>query len=414
MLAFVLCAVLATQQQSIVPQYFPRLFPQPTGNNGFEEYVLADDLRRELGIESYFSDDDLEQGKTWFELARAQAAGSSRVLALVKQGNAKPVHNPFLDHARLAVEDPAMVGAAGALKIYGTYLFAVGQAQRGVDVSETLSDMGVKLAHAGGFMSYLNGVRFSRYGDLLLYDNLKMAPLSDLQRIAGRGTWDMRVGLVKEVDRDLEYLAKNCDAMRADPEGLARGHFNTFYACSFWDWANLSDGDWQTVRADLLASVARARLVLQRYVDLPFGDVLGDLDSNFPTDEEIDDEAKMDLWELLEFPHRLLVSAVLKNTQQQLLRLHVNIEVHRRLHGRLPISLGELEDKEAAADPLSGTDFIYHVAERRYRLFSSGGATTGAITMRTRLKPMSRELTEPDPPSPSSSSTTSATPPGTP
>jgi hypothetical protein len=73
--------------------------------------------------------------------------------------------------------------------------------------------------------------------------------------------------------------------------------------------------------------------------------------------------------------------AVKTRIQLMLLRLHAEIQKFRWAHGRLPDQLVEVSSPEERMDPLIGEPFRFERQDSGYRLYSPGNSETGVISL---------------------------------
>lgn len=398
-----------------------RVVPNPTGENGYEEYLLAVDVLQTPAYVAFAE---------WRGYRETAKEGSPRPPVDI-DGNPRPAPKPpaglSLQSSELEVRRHAARFFAEPLR-----LIKIGNRKRVFEPRTTI-DSGtlfpelaqfrnlVRLATDAAYVAFADGS--SRLGTEILVEALSMG-----HRIQMGTLIQALVGLSCEgtvlaaFERHLGSLSlpdcRTIDAavgeLLAGPVTLVgaihgeRKHIeNSMQKLLDGDPTKLGEDEegskW--IRRMTPAQRAEAKRALSQRLEAMFDPALARLAGpeegwyrDFPDVEEaegseLEGAAPMrNLQELLAFvdsvapPIRGVVNSTGRSrTQMRLLRLNARILAHKWREGALPATLDKVASREEIADPLSAGEFRYVLTESGgYRVFSPGTPELGEVDLRYR------------------------------
>lgn len=386
--AAVSVAIRGAQHGSILPNappaVFPQLFPNPTGHNGYEEFVKAVDLLNASPVCQEF--EDVYKPAPTLEIKRELLADPTarRVLAMTRSGLTKRIQTP-----RLAPELQTLTPELGAFRAVARLIcaemdvsFADGQTARAVDCLNDSLRFG-RAVQVGTLMSgvvglYIENIALRAFSNHL--DQLTIADCDKLIRVANAHLKlsDPQIALVaSERDMYLRSLrmyrtdagalldkldpgpnasvsdhrdyAGVCQLVRANPEsGAAIFDQAAQLAGSFFDQtlSQLRRPVWERAYPGLIER------------DSPAAKLIGSICP--PTYSRMGDRFASE------------------HVMVQILATHAAVLRYHRRHGRLPVNLEVLNPGSLAIDPFIGGSLVYQrLADEAYEVSSAGAYDPG-------------------------------------
>ena len=410
------------------PDLVRTVFARATGQNGYEEYVVAASRVNDpafLVIADYNPDRppipaeiedsskrDLVQSLSGMDLLATRkelVRRYGRVLDLVKTGNTKPVFDPrgtitaatlypelapFKRLARLAAAK-AYVDCAEGNTATGSQVL-----MEGLRFSYNLS--------GATSISWLVGIASSTILIVAAQDILPTLSVTDAKRLyetadamlgapvplanAMRGEAQIMdssvAAFLKNPDRYPQLLGAD-DEGEVDPKEIAEAV------------RNLTPAQKTALERQVHARMATYGQALTSVFSLPEYRWI----ENGPDLDALSDDPNQTLRGLLRLtiidPKPLLVSTARWRTQVRLLGLHARILEFRWRKGRLPFTLSDLGNPRVSYDPLANQPFEFQrMGPVSYRLYSRGGLGLGEVELKYQ-KPPDGGGAQPDEPAPS-------------
>lgn len=365
-LAFAIVAGVDQDQES--KPLFPRLFPNPTGQNALEYYVQASDLADVRGAELWNPPYDGDRFGNIFPEAEEMARRTVDLLGLVRAGNKHPYIIPregIGAGARTAVTKVARL-----LRQYAYVQFARGRPDAGTDVLLLLIEMSQGMYGAGAVRDDMHAWLLNLFA-MGVFDGLYTSiSLNGAEGILRRVPLPGMPIFGESWRKETARISATID----DPSlwiytGFAGGIYEQMSASDRVEakaqWSRLA----QAVAADLAGFTienesewATMALRMKEYaaqVTAPLSPLVG-----------------------LEALETVVLNDIQNRTTLRLLRVHALIATFRWRRGVLPLSLDELP-AEAHFDPGTGKPYVYQrLTESAYDLYSVGSSWHGAIRLR--------------------------------
>lgn len=388
MTAWVAFAVLAGWQGPAAGQsLFQKLGIQPTGRNGYEEYLMACDSLTSSGAAAEIGrlNEPNSQG-SYLSRCRSIAAKSAPALQWVRAGNFKPVFDPRTK-VGMATEFPELFqlrNLARAAVCDADVRFAEGDTAGGVDsllAALECSD---------------NFCRFTLIGGLvgIASDQIVLVRFASLwQQVSQRDCRTIRI----RVDRLLAKPSSVRDILAsefrisADVFRTELPRAESLESILGVEGEEMTDSErhlleqWKSLPpAERVRIGARLAEAMDAY-SARFLQVVSGPESRWKAPERPPLSALEDmLFDTFAPAYNLAITRfAARRTQFRLLRLHAAIDEFRFEHGQLPESLEKLgAPREYLDDPLSGKPFAYEPqARNQYRLYSFGSEATGQVEL---------------------------------
>ena len=364
MIISVLAAIAIAPQGSL----FARAFPNPTGDNAWEEYYRAFDVVAQLAVEpSLIAQNTLAFDKEIYE--RFGAACN-----LVRSGNTK------------RMSQAPKAGLEFMLDTMYERIARVFVAEARIRVAES------KPSQTANSIATL--LKFSQ--------RLPIANLSDTLRsttVEGRAWYALDFALHKLSFGGARELTDVITGILESPPPFLRAAlessrlYRELAVNALRNKSSLDDMD-SSVPKELLAA---GPADVDRYVS----EVLQLIDQSDretremfareerfwkPIEPKTDDPVL--LFALRGHGMRFTMFAVLSRTRLRLAKLHCQIIEFKRTHNRWPEKLEELGGREVWYDPASGSPFYYaRLTEQSYTLYSLGTSESGRIDLINRWQP---------------------------
>ncbi len=415
---------LVLQENWLSKPLFPEMFPNPTGANGLEEYVLGTDFLRQRHFNAYnewiASDDSgKETGakpKSRFT-DETEANPDPRFVSLLNSINS-------LDYLKVRQEEERVFGQAlnfmrigndkafylppiqadtrfptvtdvlgiGKLSIDSSYAsLAQGESENSVNILGQLLLMSNRLAHRNYFSTLVSIVNLNRVCSLV-NDRLNSYSTDDARLLEQFATMILNEppACIEACQREMDHAKQSVGGMilEARKQGSTQSHDKVLDAVS-QQLNTLNDTDVSAVIEHVQQAIGeRCLLVLKAFSEpeSSWSKSVTDENSkpNTPPKSIIDVEHIFaNGWTPSFATNSKPILAILASrTQLRLLRLHARIISFQWEWGRLPTDLNELKlPVNFDFDPLSNQNFVYELSGDHYRLFSRGNRMTGEIEL---------------------------------
>ncbi|MBI5708193.1 MAG: hypothetical protein HZC36_14520 [Armatimonadetes bacterium] len=425
----------ASNQQQPAESLFQKVFPKPTGRNGYEEFLRAADLAQTnlfrmfaeyyARLEQEASGADLQgdDGKvlprppippnvrpddTLLEVGRKWSAAFSAIPELIHVGCQKSPHDPRTDFNALTVF-PELWQFRSIARFLRVVMYVhtsdgapakattvlsdglrFGDSISGPTVIHTLvgfAVQGIMLAQASETLSVLSErdcrTLVSVVEELLARPNAAARSVAGERRfLTNTLTETFKPGQAKPLqgllgDEEIPLFAQNLSSSQMlELKVKLTGRIERTYSAVA---AALSKPESEWFKGEDLE---------QALSDPP--DVLADV-------KTLDDFADYLEGMLTPMFSQLQVTAARYRTQLRLLGLHSKIFAFRWHWKRLPVRLAEAVPQDQLVDPFSGQEFQYSTSASGFRLFSRGFKNTGEIELKY-TRPASAGRDPADPP----------------
>ncbi|MCH8274120.1 MAG: hypothetical protein IH851_04960 [Armatimonadetes bacterium] len=373
---------------------------EPTGNNGYEEYLMAADTLRALGDAPEFL---AIKGRVygWEEpaMSRLESAMHFRpALDLVRAGNRKPVFIPRMDAGFERVERFLWsipfgelpfaelfafreVGRAFEAEVY--WKFSEGRTAEGTRSIVDCLTFGHNI-QSGSLVHYHIGCAIESAMFKQVEQRLQQFSKADANR------------LEQFADKVLRLPPQHQFAVKREIAHAV--HFNDYMFNAFESmlttWNELPEAEREDLEEQYpllklfpemtLAGrerVKRRVLTFWLQLDLDLAGIFRRPESEWELPGPPKEDAPLNaaLSDTVSTWNLSIRRAVEIRTRFRLMRLHALIIQFRWEYDRLPNSLDELKAVKAVKDPLTGGEFVYERDEGSYELYSRGNEDTGRI-----------------------------------
>lgn len=437
------------QRKSLLQQ----IVPNPTGRNGYEDYLMACDLLAgttarllteatpegfdktirefEAPLPKNLTEDQaaefemgrptLEQyreakkyqGYSVLQLRKEAMAQAGRALDLVNRGNQKPVFDPRTktDSATLFPEYTMMRGL-GRLAVAGAYVaFAEGRSKQATQYLCDAIILGQNLTD-GVLIARLVGIAIQATTFAAFEKFLPSMSMIDAQVVEALGPKLITSppAAVQALNREFAFINQSLDSMfdSADSivDNVASGNDEkTIAEQSAHEYFSKMSPTEKKQLIDLCKrNLARHReqvLAGFRRPEANWDESVEDTNSEFPESRRIgsvNDLAKYLSNSVTPVFSQLGTAEIRNRTQIRLLALAGSVIRFRWENDRWPTKLSEAVGEKGVFDPASNDEFQYEVQGTGFRVYSKGSKTTGEIALRYRRQPSGGE-NQPPPPS---------------
>jgi len=347
--------------------FFAAAFPNPTGANGWEEYVMAVDIveaRAADRLVNYYYYNDWKESMEADRLALEQLG---RACDLVRAGNRKR-----LDNRPAVVESIEFRGGLSnvvrLLRLEARVRFGEGKSDAGcesiiaaIDFADRVSDGGwidVMSAHAKHQIA-LGSVR----------DGLPTLSLASAKKL--RSLFEAKAGavspFVEAVKAEIREKVADMATYLADIS---------------------EESEYWSPPAELVALSPAGRADYVKRISEEFQKLEQQIDPIFAREERFWKFDSVHTDPIIDYA---LSSTILESTPQiaaryqtqfRLAALHCRVMEFKRTHNRWPNALTELGGREVWYDPASGGPFFYaKLTDQSYTCYSLGTAETGRIDL---------------------------------
>lgn len=386
-------AGVANQDRPKTP--YETLFPNPTGKNGFEDYVLAGMAARQAlaGI------DDV-QWPSQFERNREIASRGARAFSLMREGNKKPVSDP---RTKLGMETlfPELADFKNLCKLAQSDMYVRFANGDTAGATTTFIETATFVERSIPLPSVIACLVFIAQDAILLMNFEQFAhrlTLSDINRVEAyaRGRIQRSLPFDKAMDTELILME---EYLRAPPDDLS------IYSDDDDDEVFIAFG--KLSPEERRALMEKALAINRKNVERLVATYRGPESTWKLFEPEKTGNAMLDTLvsslTIGDMAGQLFSAVAKQRTQWRLLLLHCLIEKYRILHAKLPQSLADLQRNDDIADPLTDDLFVYKpVSVRDFELYSKGTELTGPIAIRYRRQ-QTAEGVAADPPPPARS-----------
>jgi hypothetical protein len=357
------------QTPALRPPAFPALFPNPTNNNGYEEWVQAGDLiRNNPKVEALSS--DAEAPETTLAMKRRLLADPNivRALQLVRAGLQKPVFAP-----RTPVEGVrpysimlSLLRLGYLLRLEQYVAFADGRVDKAIETLRVGLDFGHRIqldsSGVGVIGTEIEGILLEQFSQHL--DQLSTYYCDEVRRLVEDflGLESPAAHLiVLSRDSKLNML----EATRSDPQGFLAG---------------LDEPGFAPVKAYLTTHPEAVNAVLdeaENRINAIYNQAL--LNMRLPVAQRkpfVDDNPTAPgavlFRGMTSDPQKFLNRYTKEQTQLRMLAVHALIHHYRWDHNMLPNGLAELGIAGLVKDSMNGNDIVYARDGDRYTLHAQG------------------------------------------
>jgi hypothetical protein len=344
--------------------YYAKLFPTPSGSNGYEEFVLAADIIESADSEIVWSVESLD-----LKASRELVARYGSALTLIERGITKPLTAPW------DVADPELPHIGVIIQL--------------ISASELLENkIKVQLADgkpASASSSYMTALRFSdRSSPADLMESLSgtLEREFHLKRFA-QAVHQLPLADVIEIRNNLQRLAqitpKLVSAWRLQLPVTIR-EIEKYLSRE----RNPEESEFPThivemnveQRAAFRDTVAAAIVEYQSQLDAMFGrEERSWHDIKYSNPDPLVEYVVSNL-----YPFPSAEMALIDRTRLRLAAHYCSVIEFKRVRNRLPESLVEIGPTEKFFDPASGEQFVYRKnTEQSFFIYSKGNEWTGPI-----------------------------------
>jgi hypothetical protein len=423
-----LVALLFIQGGQANDSLLAKIVPQPTGKNGYEDYLHAGDLAggylwpmyeqmmgyRLTKIDSKIDPDDeqtlppvapgtsLESTDLAIRIAANDHVGGA--FDVVELGNTKQVYDP-----RQALSSETLFPEMARFKM----LAKIGTNKAYVEFAEGKTSVATK--------DLLEGLKFSKniFGSVLISGLVSIAmqaiflaefnrhlgqlSLSDAQLIDKTCKYliDTPYPVREMFQREFQMTSNSIDQIIDKPEEILSEDENRAFGSAL---SSLGPSDKALLKGFLIQTLS------ERYGET--ANMLGGPEANWPVGGagvdpivSTQDKSVSNLTILLanelhgKNSLRQYTTAMAKaRIQIRLLQLHAKVIEYRWQNGSLPRTIEDFADAKTATDPFAGTPFHYEVKDGNYRLYSTGIPGIGQIELKYRLQGALAAATDADHP----------------
>ena len=357
------------------PPIFPQLFPQPTHDNGYEEWVLAADLiRNNTAI-----DEATQPGATLtFKRHVLADRGVVEALALLHEGLKKPIRSPHenIDETTLLPELALFRKLARLLRTVQYVNFADGRVDAAID---TLRD-GLTFAYYIQTDTLISGLVGLAIDTILLdefarhFDQLSVFQCERVLRMA-QDFLKAESPAIHLFAMEKASEVKMLEARRGDANALLT--FLNDFGISEDPETSMQvqqiHNHLSTHPADLNAMLNEAQARINAQFDQAILNLRLPLAQRKPFVMDKSNAPAALLANLLTTdPQSIIDRYTGDQAKLRLLALHALIRSYRWEHDTLPPSLNDLHADELVTDPFTGDKIVYQPEGDRYTLYSAG------------------------------------------
>ncbi len=366
---------------------FQRLFQNPTNNNGYEEFVLAADL-----IKNIDEIDLLMQPGASLDFKRHVLAipACEKALNLVRNGLAKQVRSPHtsIDQNTVFPELSLFRKIARLLATEQYVDFADGRGDAAVESLRTGLTFGYRIQY-DTFIAGLVGIAVSSITTREFashFDQLSIYQCDDVVAFA-RQLLAADTPAVALIEKEKSTSILMLDKCRNQPQALLDLFAGSISSFSPNDTASFDSlkSRLSTQPASLNLIIADAQSKVSALYDLAAASVKLPLSQRAPLTMDGSNTPVAAVVRLVTAdPQKILDKYTIDQVRVRLLAVHALIRRFQWDHGTLPGSLTELHAEDIIIDPFTGNTITYKRDGDRYTLSSAGpltqDGTTGAVT----------------------------------
>jgi len=360
-----LAAIAITQQGSL----FARTFPNPTGSNGWEEYLMAADMMTPEASRVILG----AGAPNRLTVARTALKSYGRVCDLIRAGNKKPLKFPWeVDHyyAGHVPAYAALKEAARVLAFEADVAFADGKPGAAARPIKDALEFSRRI-QGKAITENLISIALQAMAMRTLDTGLPQLGLEDARML--RAAFENAAGersvlidlYVAEFGRWEELIA----GVLADPDSIL---FDEEVTPEFL--RNLTPDQVQ----EYAGVIQRRVRSMQQQAREMF-----EKEERFWKTPDITDDDPVVAWMLSRITLKNITGALVRNmTQLRLASVHCRIIEFKRTNNRLPATLSELAAPAHIYDGTTGGPYFYaKLSEQSYLLYSLGTSETGRIDL---------------------------------
>lgn len=435
---FLAVAFSQGQSQSLLRE----IIPEPTGRNGYEEYLIACDLMRSARVNEllelrpeqladiilrYESGQRVDprnaiedksgvpretyefakkyRNYTVLQLRREAVSKSGRALELLNIGNRKPIIDPRRNKSwDTRFPEYGQMRALARLCVTGAYVaFADGRPATGTQYLMDALALGDRIGR-GIFLARLVGIAIQGIAIQGLETYLPLMSAKDAQKV---GEFVPSLVPVRPLAEDclrfeFDFLMRSVPTilnMLESADGLDPYTESKSEISARELLQKLSQSDKAKLGEKLVATILRQRdmhLAIFRRPESEWDTALqfsGEV-SQEPVITNVTDLEEFLSAMMLPAFSQLGRSEIVNRTQLRLVRLAALVQSFKWENDRLPKSLAEAVEASDIVDPVSRGQFQYEVSEQTFRVYSKGSTTTGEIGLRY-IRPSPNEVPPP-------------------
>ena len=377
--AILLVAAIGANQQ---PDLFRTIIGAPTGENGYEEYVMAADMAITAQVRKYFIQVNLETADgTKLDRRRDLARRLGRIETLIQQGNKKPVFYPSpMNFSTSLPEISPLLNLGSALVEKAEVHFADGQVNQGFDTLTTVVEYGHKLSGAGSLIHNLVGRAIALPATRSFAKNIALLSLPaarDLQqRIAALS--ELPSPLVAAMRSEMQTIVASLPQFLEDPTNFVE---DPEVERRMAELRDLPPQRKKAIADELVFAITRhgeARLQMFERPEREWPAISRQIEEMAGPEDPL---AKVAYASFVPEYGRVDIIEIARRTQFRLMIVYCEVKQYRWEHGFLPSSLAKLEDQRIAYDPLTNGPFEYERTETAFRIYSRGTDDTGPIDL---------------------------------
>ena len=378
MLATLIFSAIAQQQ----PDLYRTIIINPTGENGYEEYIAAADLAIAGKVREYFHQVNAENASgTKLDRRRNLARQLGRIEQVVEQGNKKPVFYPGPLRFWTPLPELSHMHTLGrALVERAEVHFADGQVNLGFETLTTVIEFGRKFSGSGTIIHNLVGGMIVETATRSYANNVALLSLPaarDMQqRIVALN--EAPSPLPAAMRSEMEAIVAMLPVFLDDPtrSGLTDEELERMAAIK-----DLSPQRKQALADDLVFAVTRhyeARLQMFERPEREWPAISRQIDELAVPEDPL---ANMVFVQFAVGFGRIDLIEIGRRTKFRLMVVYGEVTEYRWQHGFYPSSLSQLEDQSVTIDPLTGEPFEYSLSGLSFLLYSRGTEDTGRIDL---------------------------------
>ncbi len=373
MFATVLAAIVlrADQQNSL----YRSIVKQPTGDNGYEEYLQAADAAVGSNVRALLEAVEAPNAPgSRLDRLRAIHRQCGRITPLVSQGNKKKVFYPnTMDWDTLLPELQIFRAIGSALVFKAEVDFADGRVNDGVGTLVDVMLFGDKVSLSGPVIHNLVGRAISRPALLSLSKNLTLVSLpaaSEIDRVAS-AMLESESPWTRALTTEMTVLAEVLPKVIANPDELTKLGISEDEDI-VGEIRRLTPARRKAVTDELVFAIRRhyeARLAMMQQPEREWPRRAESIkDVAVPADPV----ARLAFTTLVPDFGRVEMFEIVRRTQFRLLRLVAAIVTYKWTSGYFPGSLAVLPDQTVTLDPLTDKPFIYQRTQESFVVISEG------------------------------------------
>ena len=414
----ILLAIAAPQQAS--QSLYSKIIRETTGQNGYEEYVMAADRAIAAGLREAVGAIEIDDGEsTRLSRIKIVVDKSNDIARLISTGNRKRAYYPnAMNFETLLPELGWFRVVSRALVARVEWQFSQGRPNDAIETTVDILRFANGVAGAGPIIHYLVGTGHKTIALAVLFKHrarIALPGTQTLERFAIQSL-NQPSPLLRALSIEFRAIMESLDSIIDDPI-LNVGFRNELTA----HLESLPDARLQLVRSETkfaITKIYEARMDMLAQPETAWEELSQRLED---VARPADDVAQALVEMIQPMFTRVDQHEIARRAQLRLLILHAAIIEYRWTHGKwtygqLPTSLSDLDVPISIIDPLTGEPFRYELVGEEYDLYSEGTPGTGRIDLNWRASFSNNELAPPSLTTLSRafSSTTSATRLGTP